>query len=350
MPESPSPFEGSELSAPETLRRMIMGYVSSQSVYVAAKLGIADLLVGGPRDVDSLAAATGAHTESLYRVLRLLAGVGVFTESTERMFGLNDLGACLQSGVPGSMRGAAMLFGEEPFRACAELLHTVRTGETAFDHVYGASHFAYLADHPESADTFHDGMRQMTGVVQEALVSAYDFSTARVLVDVGAGQGGLLAAILKAHPALHGVLFETPVVVPEARQLIEGEDLAERCKIIAGDACGAVPAGGDTYLLKSVIHCFDDATATRILRNCRTVIPPDGTILLIERVVPEGNEPLFPKLNDVVMLAVSGGAERTQAEYGALYDTAGFVLTRVIPTPSGFSVIEGKPRIPAPSL
>lgn len=342
--EPHDPSDGGEFSAPEILRRMIMGYFLSQAIYVAAKLGIADLLVEGPRDVGVLAAATGTHPGSLFRVLRLLAGAGIFIQRGEREFALNDLGACLRSGVPGSMRGAALLFGEEPYRACADLLHSVQTGETAFEHAYHAPHFDYLAAHPESAQTFHDGMRQMTGVVQEALVAAHDFSTSRVVVDVGGGQGGLLAAVLQAYPALRGILLETPTVVPEAQRLMEVEGLSDRCEVVAGDACEAVPAGGDIYLLKSLIHCFDDAHAVRILRNCRKVMPTNGTILLVERVVPKGDDPFFPKLNDVVMLVVNGGAERTEPEYHRLYAAAGFALARVTPTPSGFSVIMGRPQ------
>jgi hypothetical protein len=336
--------EGNFLSPPEILRRMIMSYFISQSIYVAAKLGIADLLANGPRSIDELATATSVHPPSLYRVLRLLAGVGVFSQASEREFTLNDLGACLRTGVSGSIRSAAILFGEEPFHACEDLLYTVKTGETAFEHIYRASHFEYLADNPTAAQTFHDGIRQLTEVVYEVLVAAYDFSATRTLVDVGGGQGLLFAAILKANRSVRGILFETPVARAGAEQLIQTEGLTDRCDIVAGDFFDAIPAGGDIYLLKSVIHNWNDERAIKILRNCRRAIPKDGILLLVERVIPEDNEPFFPKLNDIVMMVVAGGAERTEREYRTLYEAAGFTLTRVIPTSSGFSFIEGVPR------
>jgi len=325
------------------MRRLVTNYVVSRSVYVAAKLGIADLLVDGPRTVDELAAAVSVQPKLLYRVLRLLEGAGVFAKSGERGFMLNDLADCLRTGAPGSIRSAALLFGEEPFFACGDLLNMVRTGDMAFEHVYKQTHFDYLAAHPQAAETFHDGIRELTGVVLEPLVAAYDYTAVRTLVDVGAGLGLLLAVILRANPAARGVLFELPVALAGAEELMRAEGLLDRCDLVAGDFFDAVPEGGDLYLLKSVVHSWNDEQSIAILRNCRRAMSQDAKLLLIERVVPEGNEPFFPKVNDIIMMVVNGGAERTEAEYRLLYEAAGFRLTEVIPTSSGFSLIEGRP-------
>ena len=340
--------EGTSLSPPETLRRLMTSYVVSQALYVAAKLGIADLLAEGPRSADELASAASVHARSLFRVLRLLTGVGVFARSGDREFTLNELGECLRTGVPGSVRSAAMLFGEEPYRASGDLLHTVCTGQTAFEHVFGVSHYEYLASHPGPAETFHHGICQLTGVVHESLLAAYDFSTAGTLVDVGGGQGLLIASILAAHPSVRGILFDTRSALAEAERLMLAERLAERCDIVQGDFFDSVPGRGDTYLLKSVIHNWNDDRAVRILRNCSRAMAPVSKLLLIERLIADENgASFFPQVNDVIMMIVAGGAERTETEYRALCAAADLCVTALMPTTSGFSILECAPRLPA---
>jgi hypothetical protein len=344
-------ISGGESSPPglELVRTVVTGYVMSRSIYLAAELGVADLLADGPRSVEELAAAAKVQPQPLYRVLRLLAASGLFAKSGERGFMLNDLAECLRSGVPGSMRNAVLLFGEEPFRACGDLPHMVKTGDLAFEHVYNQTYWEYLADHPAVAEAYHDGIHRLMGLMHKSLVAAYDFAGARTVVDVGGGLGLLLSAILAANPTVQGVLFETPVALPGAGEFIRAQELSDRCELVAGDFFQTVPEGGDIYLLKSILHSWDDEESIAILRNCRRAMHPDGTILLIERILPEGSGPFFPIVDDILMMVTCGGAERTETEYQALYEAAGFSLTRVISTSSGFSMIEGKPHRHAPA-
>jgi hypothetical protein len=325
---------------------MIIGYRVSQALYVAAKLGIADLLQEGPKSHEALATATGVHPDALYRVLRALASVGVFTEVEHGRFGLTPLAALLQTGVPGSLRALAIVMGEEPaWRPWGELLYSVHTGLPAFEHVFGMPLFAYLPQHPDVAHTYHAAMTEGTALTAQAVVAAYDFSGIRMVVDVGGGQGALIAAILKAHPHMHGMLFDLPQVIPGAKRVMETETLAERCALIGGDFFAAVPSGADAYILKWILHDWDDARAVTILTNCRQAMPEQGKLLVVESVIPAGNVPSLGKFADLHMLVRLGGRERTEAEYRTLFAVAGLRLTNILLTPSpewlSVSVIEG---------
>ena len=320
---------------------MMQGYQRSQALYVAAKLGIADVLKDGPKRCEELAQATGTHARSLYRVLRYLASIGVFTEGQHAEFGLTPLAACLQTGVPGSRRAMAIMHGEEHYRAWGEMLYSVKTGEPAFNHIFGQGVFAYLAEHPEAAAVLNEGMTDRATEMAQAVVQAYDFSSYGTIVDVGGGYGTFLTALLQANPQARGILFDQPHVVAGATKYIEASGLGGRCQTVAGDFFTAVPAGGDAYVLTRVLHDWDEAHSIAILKSCYRAVADQGTLLVIEHVIPPGNAPSPSKLADLTMLVFTGGCERTEAEYRALFTAAGFTLRQIILTQSPFSVIEG---------
>ena len=316
----------------------------AQAVSVAARLHLADHLAGGARTVDDLATATATHAPSLRRLLRALAGVGLFAEDEEGRFGLTPLGAALRSDITGSVRALCAMRGEPWFWAAwGELLHSVTTGETAFRRVHGTDFFGFLAQHPEAAALFNAGMGDLSQTETAAVVAAYDFGRYRTVVDVGGGQGALLAALLQAYPTVRGILFDLPATVAGARALLEAAGVADRCTVIGGSFFEAVPSGGDLYVLKSVIHDWDDEQAVAILRSCRAAMGDTSRLLLVERVVPPGNAPAFAKLMDLNMLVIAGGRERTEAEYRMLYERAGLALTGVSPTTAEVSLIESQP-------
>ena len=328
----------------QKLLQMILGFRVTQIIYVAAKLGIADLVSTGPKTAATLAEETGTHAPTLYRLLRALASVGIFAEDQEGRFALTPLARLLQSGVPGSLRSRAVMHGGQPdWGMWGELLYSVRTGEPAFHQLHGMSQWDYRARHPELNSTFNDVMANQTAVQATAIVEAYDFSGVRTLVDVGGGHGALLAAILKSNPQLHGILCDTPHVVAGAGPVLEAAGIKDRCEIAPCDFFTSVPAGADLYILKLVIHDWDDSHAVAILKNCRAAIPAHGRLLLIENVIAPGNNPDPAKLLDLQMLLVFGGQERTEAEYRELFHEAGFKLTGIIPTKAQINMIEGVP-------
>jgi ubiquinone/menaquinone biosynthesis C-methylase UbiE len=323
--------------------QMISGFWISRAIYVAAKLGIADQLRDGPKTVDELAAATATHAPSLYRVLRALASVGVFTEDKKRGFALTPLADTLRTDAPGSLRAFATVeLGEEHYPAWGELLHSVRTGEIAFDRAFGMPVWKFFEQNPGNAKTFNDAMTGFTLAVNDAVLSSYDFSSISRIVDVGGGHGSLIASILKANPKMRGVLFDAPPVIEGARHRLKDEGLAERCEATAGNFFDSVPSGGDAYIVKWIIHDWDDEQSVSILKNCRRAMAENGRLLLVEAVVPDGSEPHFSKYMDLNMLIMTGGRERTEDEYRTLLEASGFKLTRIAPTKSPMSIIEGE--------
>ncbi|HEX7956856.1 MAG TPA: methyltransferase, partial [Pyrinomonadaceae bacterium] len=324
----------------------ITGYAASQLVYVAAKLGLADLLAEGPQSVERLAERTRTDRGSLYRVMRGLAAVGVLRETGAGLFELSEVGVCLRKDVPGSL-GAMALCSDESYSVWGHLLHTVTTGETAFRHAYGVSRYQYLEQHPEAAGSFNRAMAGLAAQLAAALIAAYDFSTFARVVDVGGGSGALLKAILKANPKLSGVLCDTPNIVADAAGQLSGEDLGGRCEVVAGDFFESVPAGGDLYILSHVLHNWDDESCRRILRNCRAAVAPGGRLLVAEIVMPARPENSFNAyplvMTDLQMLVMTGGRERGEEEFRALLSAAGFEMTRVIPTRGLDSLIECAP-------
>jgi hypothetical protein len=330
----------SELRPPVAMLHLIQGFWVSRALYVAAKLGIPDLLRDEPKNSADLAQSTGAHAPSLYRVLRALDSVGVFAEDDKGRFALTPLGATLRTDVPGSLRYFAIEeLGENHYPAWEKVLHSVKTGEIAFNHVYGASKWQYMADHPDEAQIFDAAMSSFSSVVAAAVVAAYDFSSSATVVDIGGGDGTLLTAILKGNPRLRGVLADLPHVAERAQGRFKTEGLADRCEIAAGSFFESAPVG-DTYVLKWIIHDWDDQQSAAILKNCRTAMATNGRVLLVEAVIQPGTATSFSKCMDLNMLVMTGGRERTAAEYRALLDSAGLRLTRIIPTHTEMSVIE----------
>jgi hypothetical protein len=321
----------------------ITGGWVSQAIYVAARLGVADHLTEGPKSADELARATGAHGPSLYRVLRVLASFGIFTEDREGRFAMTALAIPLRTDAADSIRAIANLVGDPwHWQAWADVLHSVQTGESAFRHVHGQSEFEFFGHHPEAGEVFAQAMTSFAVLTSGAIVAAYDFAGIDTLVDVGGGQGSLLIAILKANPGLRGVLFDLPPVVESARGRLTAAGVADRCEVVAGDLFKGVPAGGDAYLVKNIVHGLEEGQAVDLLRNCAQGMRANGRVLVVETVVPPGNEPSLGKLMDLQMLVMTdGGRERTEPEYSALLEMAGLRLTRVVSTPSPYSVIEG---------
>jgi hypothetical protein len=329
------------LPPPIVLNTMMAGYWISRAIYAAAALGVADRLAAGPSRVGDLAKAIGAHEESLYRLLRALASVGVFTETEPRKFALTPMAGCLQTG-PGSLRSLSM-FDHLQYVAFEDIVHSVKTGKTAFEHRHGQGLFEYLEKHPEDARTFDEGMSGFVNNNAAAVVASYDFSGFGTIVDVGGGLGLLLGMILKANLKARGVLLDLPHVADRAKKSIADAGLSPRCEVVGGDFFKSVPSNGDAYLMASILHDWDDDRSVAILKACRQAAPKTAKVLLVEMVIPPGDSPFFGKLLDLNMLVVLGGRERTEAEYRDLLSAGGFQLTRIVATPALASVVEAVP-------
>lgn len=330
-----------EIPPPIQMLQIISGFWVARCVYVMAKLGIADLIKDEPRTADELATATGTHGPSLFRVLRALASVGVITQDSDNRFGATPLSQTLCSG-PGSIRAFAMTeLGEEHYPAWGELLYSVRTGGIAFDKAFGEPCWEFFRKNPENAQIFNDAMSGVTAQANEAIHAVYDFAGINTIVDVGGGHGGLITGILKKNPGMCGILFDAPEVIEGAKAAIEESDVADRCQLLSGDFFKSVPEGGDAIAMKWIIHDWNNEQSVAIMKNCHRALPADGKLILIEAVVPATSEPHFSKFIDLNMLVITGGRERTESEFRALYEASGFRMTRIVPTESPFSVIEG---------
>jgi hypothetical protein len=323
---------------------MAGGHVLAKALYAVAELAIADHLADGPRSADDLARATGAHAPSIYRVLRTLTAFGVFDQASDGRFSLTPLGATLQSSAPSHTRAAVrMLSSPLMWSACGEFLHAVRTGGPGVDKAFGKPVFDVLAADPQQSTIFNEAMIGFHGDEPPAVAAAYDFSGLRTIVDVGGGTGNLLLTILEKHSGLRGTLFDQPHVVAEAARSIQARGLADRCDIVEGSFFDELPKGHDAYLLSHIIHDWDDRGCQAILERCREAVPANGRLLIVEQVIPDGNGFHPGKFLDLIMLAVTGGRERTAAEYGELVAPAGFRLAQVVPTPSAVSVVDVRP-------
>jgi len=334
-----------ERDAAGTMLHLITGFWLSQAIFVAARLGIADALAGGPQEVSQLAHRTATNEQALYRVLRALASAGIFAEDAPRRFRLTPLAEVLQSGTAGSLRSYAIMSGEQwVWHSVGAMLHCVQTGRSGFEHAFGdRSPFEFYKKNPEAGRISMEGLTSRSASENAAVLAAYDFGDAKRIVDVGGGEGTLLAAILVAAAASHGVLFDVPDTAERARQRLEAAGLGSRSEVLGGDFFRSVPAGGDVYVMKKVLHDWNDERALTILQNCRAVMPAHGRLLMIELIVPEGNEPSFAKMLDLLMLTYLSGRERTEDEYRSLLESAGFRLQRVIPTGSPVTIMEAAP-------
>jgi O-methyltransferase domain/Dimerisation domain len=326
--------------APPDLFQMTTGYWLSQAIYVAAKLGIADLLKDGPQSCVALATATGADAASLFRLMRALASVGVFSHVRTDCFALSRLAESLQTEVRGSLRAMVITLGEIHYQACGNLLHSVQTGSPAFNHVYGASLFDYLRQNVDAADAFNQGMANVASMLAYAVLMAYDFARFSSIVDIGGGQGELLETILQFNPDIRGTVFDTDSTIQRATRQRSNNAWARRCSYFTGDFFTSVPPGADAYLLCGVIHDWDDSRAVTILRNCRKAMTKNSRVLLVDMIVPDEASASFSKLLDLNMLVMNGGRERTLAEFCALLTAADYKLTRIVPTMAPQSVIE----------
>lgn len=323
------------------LIQMATGYWVSRLVHLAAELAIADHLAAGPLSADELAARTQMHAPTLYRALRSLASLGLFTENASRQFALTPLGAALKTGAPGFARASILTLAGAPVSAAWEnLLYSVRTGKTGFEQAHGKPIFQWLAEHPAEAALFGETMIGFHGAEPVAVAAAYDFSGFSTVVDVGGGTGNLLTTILAKHPQPRGVLFDLPHVSGEAHALVKSRGLAHRVAVEVGDFFQSTPPGGDVYLMSHVIHDWNVEQCRTILGHCRRAMKADSKLLLIEMVLPPGDDPHPGKLLDMMMLVAPGGQERTADEYRTLLDSAGFRLTQVIPTDSAVSIVE----------
>jgi hypothetical protein len=331
--------------SPLALLEMINSGWMAQAIHVAARLGIADRLAEGPRSCDELAASVGAHPGALRRLLRGLASLGLCREAADGAFALTPLGEHLRADAPGSLRSLALFFGGSLWPAWGALVHCVKTGKRARSLGSREGAFEHLAQRPEAARVFDAAMVEVARLIADSLVRGYDFSGIGRIVELGGGHGALLVAILRAHPAMRGVLFDLPHVVDGARAHLEAAGVADRCEVVPGSFFESVPSGADAYLLKSVIHDWDDERSLAILENCRRAMPEKGgRLLLVERIVPERMEACAEHrvvaASDLNMLVATEGRERTEAEYRALLGSAGLELTRSVPIGAGYSVIE----------
>jgi len=325
------------------LVQMAMAHWVSHIVFVAAKLNLADHLADGPKTAEALAGPTSTHPQSLYRVMRTLASLGILTEDATHCFALTPLGEALKTGAPGAARATILTIASEMWvRGVAQLPYSVQTGRSGFEKMLGMPIFDWLAKNPEEASLFSQTMVGIHGGEPPAVAAAYDFSGLKTIVDVGGAMGDLLTIIVSKYPAARGILYDLPHVVRDAPAMIQARSLADRVTIESGSFFDKVPAGGDAYLLSHIIHDWPEEQCLTILGNCRRAMNPGGRVLLIEMVLPPGDTPHPGKLLDMMMLVGPGGQERTEQEYGTLLSKAGLRLTRVVPTESPVSIVEAR--------
>ena len=332
-------------SGPPTPERQVIqmstAYWVSSFVYAAAKLGLADHLANGPKSAAELAEPMAVHERSLHRFMRSLTCIGLLAEQGSGRFALTSLGETLKTSSSSAARATVLTMGNPWFaQSMGDLAYSVRTGKTAFQKINGLPVFEYLATRPEDASLFSETMVGVHGEEPAAVATAYDFSAFKTVLDVGGANGNLLAAILEHHPGVRGLLFDLPHVVSDAPAFLEAKGLLERVKIESGSFFDGVPAGADAYVLSHIIHDWSEEQCLAILAHCREAMGSNGKLLLVEMVLPQGDEPHPGKMLDMVMLAIPGGQERTSAEYEDLLRKAGFRMTRIVPTGSAVSVVE----------
>jgi hypothetical protein len=324
------------------LMQLVGGCFISQAVYVAAKLGVADLVADGPKTAAYLAEKTNTDERSLYRILRALASVGAFAENGEKTFSNTPMTETLRSDHPGSTRDMTIWLGEEPhWRVYGEMLHSVKTGKPAWDKVLREPVFPYLFEtNKELGEIFNRAMTSFSHQSIHGVLAAYNFSNVKTVADIAGGYGHLLAAVLQKYPQANGVLFDLPQVLAGAPRMLDLHGVKDRVELVEGDFFTGVPVTADVYVLKHIIHDWYEDKCQQILRNIRDVMPEDGKILIVEAVIPEGNGPHMGKIIDLEMLVSPGGVERTADEFKRLLEDSGLKLNRIIETPSPMSIVE----------
>jgi ubiquinone/menaquinone biosynthesis C-methylase UbiE len=339
---SPASSVPAEPQPADQLMQFATGYMVSSALHGVTALNIPDLLKSGSKSIAELAATTGSNEDALYRVMRALASIGIFKENTARTFSLTPVSEALCADAQNSMRDMALWLTDPfHFEVYAELGHSIRTGETVPEKIYGLSCFDYLAKDKEVGDRFNNAMTGFSAMVVAAALDEYDFSwlAGKTLVDIAGGHGKVITEILKKHPDVHGVLFDLEHVVAGAKTRIESQGLSARCAVVHGDFFKAVPEA-DAYVMKHIIHDWDDERASLILKNIQRAARPGARVVLFEAVLASGNEPHFAKWIDIEMLVLPGGRERTEQEYRKLFADAGFKVTKILPTKSALNVIE----------
>ena len=331
------------LKETEELNRLMLGVAVSRAICTVAELGVADHIADRTAvPVATLAQKTGTHERSLHRVLRLLASRGLFRETSPGAFEHTPLSFALREDAEGSYRAGARMF-HRFFPAWDALDHSIRTGAPGFDRAFGSPLFDFVMANPAVGPLLDAGMSSFHGYETAAMLDAYDFSGVKTLADIGGGNGSLLTGALKRYPAMRGILFDLGHVVGRAQTNLRAAGLAERCEVIEGSFFETVPSGADAYLFRHIIHDWTDEQSLQILGHCRRAIPSDGRLLLVECVVPAGNDPSASQDFDITMMTFPGGMERTEPEFKALLDQAGFALTSVTPTSTMVSVVEARP-------
>ncbi len=326
------------------LLALVRGFRSTQVVYVIAKLRLADHLAESPLTAEELASRVGVDPENLGRVLRLAAFYGLVTELPEGKFELTPFGQPLRGDVHDSIAANAIMLGQEHYRAWGALLHSVRSGDSAFQHVYGVPMFDYLAQHPDAQADFDAAMGVGTEVFLKSMVDVYEFSKSRIIVDVGGGNGSVAAMILKRNPSMEALVYDQPQVLEAAERYLSEAGVRARCRLMPGNFFETVPPGGDIYFLSSIIHDWDDERALRILRNCRAAMTPAAAVLLLERILPEHGHASEAAMGDVNMMVMLTGRERTAAQYRKLLADADLQMTKVVEVSERDSLIEARPR------
>jgi hypothetical protein len=343
MTPSPAPSGAPAAPQADVVNQMIYGAWIAQGITAAADLGVADALAAGPLSIDELAARVEANPDALGRLLRALIGSGVFAQRDDGRYDLNPAADVLRSDAPASMAASARFVGSRWHREHWSLLtDAIRTGKSVVPGLRGMAFFDFLGADPEFGQVFNDAMTNMSGMAIGPVVGAHDFRQYRTIVDVAGGHGRLLAAILDSAPDAQGVLYDLPEVIAGAAPLLREHHVVERVRLAEGSFFDHVPAGGDAYVLKNIIHDWDDAESTQILRNVRSAAPDGAALLLVETVIPDDEGASIGKWLDMEMLVVNDGRERTESEYRRLFDATGFQMAGVIDTGSRFNIIEAR--------
>jgi hypothetical protein len=333
-------------SIPIEATRLVNGFRAFQMVAAACRLNLPDLVVNGPKNATELAAATGTNQLAMHKLLRGLTACRVFVEKADGCFAATDISDAFRTDKPG-VRNLTLMLSEESYDVWADLMYTLQTGKPAYQHVRGKGRWEELAEKPAAAVQFNAAMVEITRAVSGAFIAGYDFKGARTVVDVGGGTGALLASVLKSHPHMKGTLFDLPAGLAEAREAMSSAGLEGRVTFVEGSFFESVPSGGDVYLLKSIIHDWDDDHAEAILKTCRAAMEPLSRLVLLERVMPERvNDPdrdFTNVISDLHMMILFGGQERTPTEYGRLLSGAGLTLARQIAMESVFGAFEAVP-------
>jgi hypothetical protein len=328
-----------ELPPSAQIMKFIVGKWVSKPIYVAAELGIADMLAEGSKSIEELAYASQSHAPSLYRMMRALASVGIFSETEGNRFELTPMAECLRKGA---MRSIALMFNADwSEKAWGYFMDSVKTGETAFEKAYGIPICDWLEENPQVAEIFNDANGIKAASSHRAIVDVYDFTAINTLIDVGGGIGTLMAEILTANPLMKGIVADTPSVIEETEKVIQARGIEDRCQAVECDFFKDIPPGSDAYIMSNILHDWPDEQCRIILTNCKRAMKTESRLLVVEMIIPSGNEPSVAKLLDLEMLVITGGRERTEAEFKYLFESSGFKLSRIIPTKESICIIEG---------